>query len=64
MSLRKIECPGSGSVAPAIPSGKNPKVTCFRCSKRVGIIKSSGKVKKHMVLARMQGKKTTVLSVR
>ena len=47
MSIRRVVCPGSGTNATHYPSGKNPKVTCFRCEKRVGVM-HSGKLRKHM----------------
>lgn len=53
MSKKVIVCPGSGAVAAAVPGGKNPKTTCFRCGKRVGVIASSNKVKKHMYLGKV-----------
>jgi hypothetical protein len=63
MSQRKIRCLGSGTRASHMPTGKNPKVTCFRCNKRVGVM-HTGNIKKHDVLARVSGKSVSVIPVR
>ena len=51
MSLRQIVCEGSGRIT-VMPTGKNPKVNCPRCDKRVGVMHSA-KIRKHKRLAKV-----------